>query len=240
MKPWNQGKIAMKSPKKNHEAIPPTIAARGNGSARPPAMALAPAVPPAPAPRSEWTPLRHGHPQRRSSGSRCGSWDPNGLAIHHRTITGLFFHGKKWKNPEKSTCVNGNSWENGKCCSWENGEKIDVVHGKMGKKSMLFMGKWGTVGRKTMGNGPVAHGQVTPCTINLPWPIRVGIYMLTEYIYILYIYVFIFKYPPLCSTRNLGPPFLYPGSPGGTHSIRSGDIRIDPSFKKKKHCINQG
>ena len=144
---------------------------------------------------------------------------------HHRPV----FSWKKWKNPEKSTCVNGNSWENGKCCSWENGEKIDVVHGKMGNS-------W----RKTMGNGPVAHGQVTPCTINLPWPIRVGIYMLTEYIYILYIYVFIFKYPPLCSTRNLGPPFLYPGSPGGTHSIRSGDIRIDPSFKKKKHCINQG
>ena len=46
----------MKSPKKIHEATPPTIAARGNGSARPLAMALAPAVPPAPAPRSEWTP----------------------------------------------------------------------------------------------------------------------------------------------------------------------------------------
>ena len=127
----------MKSPKKNHEAIPPTIAARGNGSARPPAMALAPAVPPAPAPRSEWTPLRHGHPQRRSSGSRCGSWDPNGLAIHHRTITGLFFHGKNGKilkNPHASMGIHG--------------KMGNVVHGKMGKKSMLFMGKWGTVGEK--------------------------------------------------------------------------------------------
>jgi hypothetical protein len=44
-----------------------------------------------------------------------------------------------------------------------------------------------------MGNGPVAHGQVTPCTINLSWPIRVGIYMLTVYIYT-YIYISIYMY----------------------------------------------
>ena len=192
MKPWNQGKIAMKSPKKNHEAIPPTIAARGNGSARPPAMALAPAVPPAPAPRSEWTPLRHGHPQRRSSGSRCGSWDPNGLAIHHRTITGLFFHGKKWKNPEKSTCVNGNSWENGTCCSWENGEKIDVVHGKMGKKSMLFMGKWGTVGEKQweMAQWPMVKLPHVPLIYHgqSEWA---SICWQSIYIYIIHIYIYI-------------------------------------------------
>ena len=134
---------------------------------------------------------------------------------------------RQWEFMGKWEMLFMGKWGKNRCCSWENGEKIDVVHGKMGNS-------W----RKTMGNGPVAHGQVTPCTINLPWPIRVGIYMLTEYIYI--IHIFIFKYPPLCSTRNLGPPFLYPGSPGGTHSIRSGDIRIDPSFKKKKHCINQG
>jgi len=91
-------------------------------------------------------PLRHGHPQRRSSGSRCGSWDPNGLAIHHRTITGLFFHGKTWKNSWKTHMRQWEftgKWKKIDVVHGKLGKKNDFVHGKMGKKTILFMGKWG-------------------------------------------------------------------------------------------------
>ena len=89
-------------------------------------------------------------------------------------------HGKLGK---KNDFVHGKMGKK-RFCSWENGENLDFVHGKIENS-------W----RKTMGNGPVAHGQVTPCTINLSWPIRVGIYMLTVYIYIYtYIYISIYMY----------------------------------------------
>jgi hypothetical protein len=72
-----------------------------------------------------------------------------------------FFMEKHGKTPEKPTCVNGNSRENGKKSmlfmgNWEKKtilfmgkwEKNDFVHGKMGKISILFMGKLRTVGEK--------------------------------------------------------------------------------------------